>query len=44
MTEKKTCDTLIKGTVITMDPQRYVFLDGFVAVDNGLIKAVGPMS
>ena len=42
MSEKKTCDTLIKGIVISMDPKRHVYLNGFVAIENGLIKAVGP--
>ena len=44
MSEKKTCDTLIKGIVISMDPKRHVYLDGFVAIEKGLIKAVGPIN
>ncbi len=44
MSEKKTCDTLIKGIVISMDPKRRVYLDGFVAIEDGLIKAVGSMN
>ncbi len=40
----KTCDTLLYGTVITMDPQRHAYLDGYVAVNDGLIVEVGPAS
>lgn len=36
-----TIDTLIVGTVITMDAQRRVLRDGGVAVHNGRIVAVG---
>lgn len=35
------CDTLIKGTVFTMDPDRRVFSDGFVAVADGKVIGVG---
>ena len=35
-------DYLITGTVITVDPDRRVFLDGAVAVTDGRIAAVGP--
>ena len=36
------CDTLIRGMIITMDGARTVYMDGYVAVDGGRIKAVGP--
>ena len=38
------CDTLIKGLVITMDPQRRVFMDGYVAVSGSKIVGVGKAS
>ena len=44
MSEKKTCDTLVKGIVISMNPERDVYLDGYIAIDGGLIQAVGPAS
>lgn len=37
----KTCDTLLRGTVLTMDGERRAYLDGFVAVADGHIVAVG---
>jgi len=37
----RTCDTLLRGTVVCMDPERRVFLDGYVAIDDGHIVAVG---
>lgn len=40
----KTCDTLLLGTVITMDPERHAYLNGYVAVKEGLIVGVGPAS
>ena len=36
-----TCDTLIRGTIITMNPLRQVYLDGYVAITDGRIVAVG---
>jgi 5-methylthioadenosine/S-adenosylhomocysteine deaminase len=36
------CDSILKGTVISMDPERRVFLDGYVAIADGKIVAVGP--
>ncbi|MFQ5873878.1 MAG: hypothetical protein ACE5JL_08760, partial [Dehalococcoidia bacterium] len=30
------------GTVVTMNPRREVFPGGYVAVENGVISAVGP--
>lgn len=38
----KTCDTLLRGTVVTMDADRHAYLEGFVAVTDGRIAAVGP--
>jgi 5-methylthioadenosine/S-adenosylhomocysteine deaminase len=35
------CDVLIKGTVITVDPERHVFIDGYVAIKDGKIAGVG---
>ncbi len=37
----KKYDTLLRGTVITMDENRHVYLDGYVAIENGVIVAVG---
>ncbi len=37
----KSCDTLLRGTVITMDDDRRAFLDGYVAIENGAIVGVG---
>ena len=31
----RTCDTLIKGIVITVDPRRRVFTDGYLAIVDG---------
>jgi predicted amidohydrolase YtcJ len=36
------CDTFLKGTVITMDPERQVFMDGYVAIGDGKVLAAGP--
>lgn len=36
-----TCDTLIKGMIFTMDAERRVFTNGFVAIRNGRILATG---
>lgn len=35
------CDTLLRGVVVTMDPGRRVFLDGYVAVQGGKVAGVG---
>ena len=40
----KPCDTILRGTVITMDPERHAYLDGFVAIENGCISGVGSAS
>ena len=37
----KKCDTILRGTVITMDEDRHVYLNGYVAIENGVILAVG---
>jgi 5-methylthioadenosine/S-adenosylhomocysteine deaminase len=37
----KKCDTLLRGTVITMNPGRVAYLDGYVAIEGGRIVAVG---
>lgn len=41
MTEPAPCDVLIRGRVITMDDDRRVLSDGWVAVTDGLIVGVG---
>ena len=41
MAETKRCDILLKGTVVTMDSERRVYLDGFVAIAAGKIVATG---
>jgi 5-methylthioadenosine/S-adenosylhomocysteine deaminase len=38
------CDTLIKGIVITLDPERRVFTNGYVAVKDGKIASLGRIS
>ncbi len=38
------CDSILKGTVISMDAQRRVFLDGYVAIADGKVLAIGPAS
>lgn len=38
----KSCDTLIYGMVFTMDAERRVFTDGYVAVSGSRIVGVGP--
>jgi 5-methylthioadenosine/S-adenosylhomocysteine deaminase len=40
----RTCDTLIRGTVLTIDPERRVFVDGFVAIRDGRVADVGQAS
>ncbi len=43
MTDKKSIDLLIVGgTIVTQNPQREVINHGAVAVDKGIIAAVGP--
>lgn len=45
MPEPQTADTLLKNAyVVTVDENRRVFTDGYVAFCNGEIAAVGPMS
>ncbi len=39
--ELKKCDTLLKGMVITMDPERNVFTNGYLAITDGRIISVG---
>jgi 5-methylthioadenosine/S-adenosylhomocysteine deaminase len=41
VSDMKTCDTLLRGTVITMDPGRHAYLDGYIAVQGGSIVGVG---
>jgi cytosine/adenosine deaminase-related metal-dependent hydrolase len=41
MAEPQRIETLLAGTVVTMDPERRVIADGAVAVDCGRIVAVG---
>jgi len=36
------CDTLLRGTVITMDAHRHAYEDGFVAIAGGKVIAAGP--
>ena len=40
----KTCDKLMRGIVISMDENRRVFMDGYVAINNGKIESVGAYS
>jgi len=40
----RTCDTLVNGVVFTIDPQRRVFTNGYVAVKDGRIVDVGSAS
>lgn len=37
----RTCDTLLEGIVLTVDPERRVFTNGFVAIKDGRIVGVG---
>ena len=37
----KKCDTLLLGTVVTMNADRVAYLDGYVAIEGGRIVAVG---
>ena len=41
MPATKSCDVLLKGTVLTMDAGKNAYLDGFVAITNGKIVATG---
>ena len=38
------CDTLLRGVVVTMDPERHVYEDGFVAIAGTNIVGVGRAS
>jgi 5-methylthioadenosine/S-adenosylhomocysteine deaminase len=40
-TQPRTCDTLVRGLVLTIDPDRRVLRDGYVAISDGLIVDVG---
>jgi 5-methylthioadenosine/S-adenosylhomocysteine deaminase len=40
--QPQTCDTLIEGIVVSMNPQRDVWLDGYVAIRDGQIVGAGP--
>ena len=40
----KTCNTLMRGIVISMDENRRVFMDGYVAINDGKIESVGAFS
>ncbi len=45
MTEPQQADTLLKNAyVVTVDQDRRVFTDGYVAFHKGRVSAVGPMS
>jgi 5-methylthioadenosine/S-adenosylhomocysteine deaminase len=37
----RTCETLLQGIVVTMDAERRVLLDGYVAIDGGRVAGVG---
>ena len=37
----KNCDSLLRGMVVSMDPKRNVFTNGYVAITDGLIVDVG---
>jgi len=39
--ERVECDVLIEGTVITVDPERRVFSNGYVAIKDGKVAGVG---
>lgn len=41
MTDRSPCDVLIRGRIITMDDDRRVLSDGWVAVTGGVIAGVG---
>ena len=35
------CDSLIRGMVVSMDVERNVFTNGYVAITDGIIVSVG---
>ena len=37
----KKCDLLIRGMVITMNPDRDAYTDGYLAIKDGLIVGAG---
>ena len=37
----KKCDSLLRGMVVSMDVERNVFTNGYVAITDGLIVSVG---
>ena len=37
----KQCNAILRGTLITMDADRKVYMDGYVAISNGTIVSVG---
>ena len=37
----KQCNAILRGTLITMDADRKVYMDGYVAINNGTIVSVG---
>ncbi len=39
--QARSCDTLVRGLVLTVDPGRRVLHDGYVAISGGLIVDVG---
>ena len=42
MSGKKKIDTMLRhGTVLTMDDERHILIDGSIAIDKGKIEAVG---
>jgi len=45
MSQPQVADTLLKNAyVVSVDPQRLVFTDGYVAFRDGKISAIGPMA
>ena len=40
----KKCDSLLRGMVVSMDIERNVFTNGYVAITDGLIVDVGDVS
>ena len=40
----KQCDTLVRGMVVTMNVNRDVYTDGYVAIKDGLVLSTGPSS
>ena len=42
MSDKKKIDTLLRhGTILTMDDERRILIDGSIAIDKGRIEAIG---